>query len=59
MKHISLLVFCLVSTQALPAYDNAVNGNEPQDYANIEILLLESAVDQDGGYSFRWDSSKN
>lgn len=43
----------LVSAYALPAYDDAVDSNDPQNYKNIEILLLESAVDQDGGYSFR------
>lgn len=56
MKNLLIFTSFLVYAYALPAYDDPTESNDPRNYKNIEILLLESAVDQDGGYSFRCDS---
>jgi len=57
MKNILILNFFLVYACALPVYNtDPAERNDPQNYKNIEILLLESAVDQDGGYSFSFEN---
>lgn len=57
MKYILIISSFLVFANALPVYEDLVDSNDPQNYKNIEILILESAVDQDGGYSYRCDST--
>lgn len=58
MKYILILTsFLVFAVNALPVYEDVNASIDPQNYKNIEILLLESAVDQDGGYSFRCDST--
>lgn len=57
MKYILIISSFLVFAKALPVYEDLVDSNDPQNYKNIEILILESAVDQDGGYSYRCDST--
>lgn len=56
MKYILILTSILVFADALPVYEGKVDGDDPQNYKNIEILILESAVDQDGGYSFSFEN---
>ncbi len=57
MKYILILNSFLVYACALPTYETVSDRIDPEDYKNIEILILESAVDQDGGYSFRCEST--
>lgn len=58
MKIILILSSFLVYAHALPTYEaEPIDKNDPETYKNIEILILESAVDQDGGYSYRYDST--
>ncbi|KAG4077080.1 hypothetical protein HA402_016067 [Bradysia odoriphaga] len=57
MKKLLVLTSVLVCACALPPYEERIDNNDdPQNYKNIEILLLESAVDQDGGYSFSFEN---
>lgn len=56
MKPILIIISFLVYAYALPAYEDPIDRIDPRNYKDIEILLLESAVDQDGGYSYRCDS---
>lgn len=58
MKIILIISSFLVYAHALPTYGTDPNErNDPETYKNIEILILESAVDQDGGYSYRCEST--